>query len=157
MIGGPPSVLFVCRVNVCRSPLAQAAFVLEASRAGLQANVYSAGIENHHAGRAPNRHAQAIANAAGIDISSYRARQVSAEDFGRFSHIFAMDSRILADLKALEPADCRTRPRLLLDLVPGREGTDVRDPFHNGEVVLERTWQDVSLAARALVRHLAGG
>ncbi len=37
------SILFVCLGNICRSPLAEAAFRLEAERVGLGVTVDSAG------------------------------------------------------------------------------------------------------------------
>ena len=46
----PPAVLFVCLGNICRSPLAEAAFRAEAKRAGLTVEVDSAGTGNWHAG-----------------------------------------------------------------------------------------------------------
>ncbi len=38
-----PAILFVCLGNICRSPLAEAAFRLEAERLGLDVTVDSAG------------------------------------------------------------------------------------------------------------------
>ena len=75
---GSRSVLFVCLGNICRSPLAEAAFRLEAERAGFDARVDSAGTGDWHVGEAPDPRAIAVARANGLDISGYRARQVAA-------------------------------------------------------------------------------
>ena len=80
-----PSVLFVCLGNICRSPLAEAAFRAEAEKAGLTAEADSAGTGDWHAGDPPDRRARATALAHGIDISGYKARQVSPADFTRFT------------------------------------------------------------------------
>ena len=45
-----PAVLFVCLGNICRSPLAEAAFRAEAARAGLAAIADSAGTADYHVG-----------------------------------------------------------------------------------------------------------
>jgi protein-tyrosine phosphatase len=78
------SVLFVCLGNICRSPLAEAAFRREAARIGLDADIDSAGTGHWHIGEAPDRRARAVALRHGSDISAYRARQVRPEDFRRF-------------------------------------------------------------------------
>lgn len=150
-----PSVLFVCLGNICRSPLAEAALRAEAGRAGVEIVVDSAGTGNWHAGDAPDRRAQATALRHGSDISGYKARQVTRADFTRFTHIFALDSENLADLRARAPADATAALGLLLDLLPGRAGEGVIDPYYGDADGFEATWSDVSAAARALVARLA--
>jgi len=71
-----PAVLFVCLGNICRSPLAEAAFRAEAARAGFDVDVDSAGTGDWHVGEPPDRRAQATARRYGIDIGHYRGRQV---------------------------------------------------------------------------------
>lgn len=150
-----PSILFVCLGNICRSPLAEAAFRQAAQEAGLKVTVDSAGTGNWHAGHAPDPRACAQALAQGIDISAYRARQVRSEDFIRFSHIVALDRNNLADLQKLRPAGATAQLSLLLDLVPGQEGQSVADPYYGGPEDFAQTWDEVSEAAQALVKRLA--
>ena len=56
-----PAVLFVCLGNICRSPLAEAAFRAEVVRMGLDVEVDSAGTGDWHVGKPPDRRAQAVA------------------------------------------------------------------------------------------------
>jgi protein-tyrosine phosphatase len=149
-----PALLFVCLGNICRSPLAEAAFRRSAEAAGLAADADSAGTGDWHVGAPPDRRAQAEAQRHGIDISGYRARQVAPEDFRRFTHILALDHRNLADLAALAPADATASLSLLLDHVAGLEGRSVADPYFGEEAGFAETWREVSLAAEALVREL---
>ena len=149
-----PSILFVCLGNICRSPLAEAVLRAEAERAGLALRVDSAGTGDWHVGGPPDRRAQATALRHGVDIAGYRARQVEAEDFRRFDRIFALDRDNLANLRAMAPADATAALGLVLDLVPGREGQGVRDPYYGEDDGFELTWADVSAAARALVARL---
>ncbi|WP_095010898.1 low molecular weight protein-tyrosine-phosphatase [Tsuneonella mangrovi] len=151
-----PAVLFVCLGNICRSPLAEAAFRREADAAGLTVEIDSAGTGNWHVGNPPDARAQEVALAAGVDISGLRARQLAAADYRRFTHIFAMDAQNLADIRARAPHDATAEMALLLDLVPGREGASVQDPYYDGEEQFEYAWADVSAAARELVAKLAG-
>jgi protein-tyrosine phosphatase len=151
------SVLFVCLGNICRSPLAEAAFRQAATRAGLRVTVDSAGTGGWHVGQAPDARARAQGRAHGVDMSQYRARQVKPGDFTRFTHIFALDTSNLADLEGLRPADATARLALLLDLVPGREGQSVADPYYGGPEDFAVTWNEVSEAAQALVAQLTRG
>ena len=148
-------VLFVCLGNICRSPLAEAAFRDEAARTGLDAAADSAGTGGWHRGPPPDRRAIAAARRHGVDISELRARQVRPEDFEAFDHILALDADNLADLRALRPAGSRASLSLLLDHVPGREGETVADPYYGGDGHFDITWRDVSEAARALIGKLA--
>lgn len=149
-------VLFVCLGNICRSPLAEAAFRAEAARIGLDAEADSAGTSNWHVGEAPDPRARALATAKGLPIDDLRARQLAAEDFTRFTHIFALDRQNLADLRALAPSGATAEIGLLLDEVPGRAGQPVADPYFGAEDGFEVTWRDVSAAAKALADRLAG-
>jgi protein-tyrosine phosphatase len=151
-----PAILFVCLGNICRSPLAEGAFRHAAASAGLDLVVDSAGTGNWHAGNPPDRRAIATARRHGVDISGYRARQIVRADFTRFSHIYALDADNLADLRHAEPAEATAQIALLLDLVDGRGGGDVADPYYGGEAGFEECWADVSAATRALVARLTG-
>ncbi len=148
-------VLFVCLGNICRSPLAEAAFREEAARIGLVAEADSAGTGSWHRGEPPDRRAIAAARRNGVDISHLRARQVSPEDFERFDHVVALDRDNLSDLEAIRPPGSRASLSLLLDHVQGREGEAVADPYYGDDVDFDATWRDVSEAARALADRLA--
>jgi protein-tyrosine phosphatase len=149
-----PSVLFVCLGNICRSPLAEAAFRREAARIGLDAEVDSAGTGAWHVGEPPDQRAQMVAKQHGADISFYRARQVEQQDFHRFSHIIALDSQNLAALKMMMPSGGTAGITLLLDHVEGRHGEAVADPYYGGQDGFEVTWADVTIAAQRLARSL---
>ena len=153
----PTAVLFVCLGNICRSPLAEAAFRLEAARLGLDVEVDSAGTGRWHIGEPPDPRARAAAARNGADIGHLRARQVVPEDFHRFDHIVALDLDNLAELRAMRPEGSRARLSLLLDHVAGREGEPVADPYHGGDSHFDVTWQDAMEGARALVRRIAAG
>ena len=153
--GETPAILFVCLGNICRSPLAEAAFRKVACDAGLTVEVDSAGTGDWHIGKPPDGRAMATAARYGIDIGSYRARQLAEEDFRRFTHIFALDDANLEDIRARAPADGHAAVALLLDVVPGREGQAVADPYFGDDAGFETTWRDVMQAAEALAARLS--
>jgi protein-tyrosine phosphatase len=152
-----PRILFVCLGNICRSPLAEAAMRDEAERIGLEVEIDSAGTGNWHIGEPPDHRARALAKVKGLDIEHLRGRQIEHADFHRFTHIFALDAQNLSDIRAMAPSDAAAQIGLLMDVVEGREGEPVADPYFGGEEGFETTWADVSAAARALARRLAEG
>lgn len=150
------AVLFVCLGNICRSPLAEAAFRLEAERLGLAVEVDSAGTGDWHRGHPPDPRARAVARRNGVDIGGYRARQVRGDDFVRFTHIVAMDPDNLADLERLRPPGAQAELSLILEHA-GRASEPVEDPYYGGDDGFDVTWADVSAAARGLALALRHG
>ena len=148
------AVLFVCLGNICRSPLAEAAFRKASADAGLEVIADSAGTAGYHIGEPPDPRSIAEAAKHGIDISGYEGRQLETRDFTRFTHILAADEQNLADIRAKAPAECSARIGLIMDIVPGREGASIADPYYDGEENFEYTWEDVEMAAEALVQEL---
>ena len=126
----------------------------QARKAGLPAEIDSAGTGDWHVGSAPDNRAIAVARANGADISTLRARQVTADDFHRFDHIVAMDRANLQALRALHPSGAKARLSLLLDHVEGRKGQAVADPYYGAHEHFERTWSDVQAGTAALIRQL---
>lgn len=152
-----PSVLFVCLGNICRSPLAEAAFRREAQAIGLEVFADSAGTGDWHVGEPPDPRAIAAARRQGVDITGLRARQVKVSDFRRFTHILALDHDNLRNLRALAPAEATATLGLLLDHAPGLEGRAVADPYFGDEAGFDVTWNEVVLAARSLAARLRRG
>jgi protein-tyrosine phosphatase len=152
-----PSVLFVCLGNICRSPLAEAAFREEARRLKLNVVADSAGTGDWHVGSPPDPRAQAVARKNGVDISALRGRQVKPADFRRFTHIIALDKDNLANLRRLAPVDAVADLSLLLDHAEGREGQPVADPYFGDDDGFDVTWADVVVGARGLAQKLRRG
>jgi protein-tyrosine phosphatase len=136
--------------------LAEAAFREAAARAGLETVADSAGTGDWHIGSPPDPRSQAVALAHGIDISGYKGRQVGPEDFRCFDHILALDPQNLRDLRAIAPSDASAKLSLLMDHVPGRAGQGVRDPYYGDARDFDAVWDEVRLAADALVAELEG-
>jgi protein-tyrosine phosphatase len=153
-VSGRPAILFVCLGNICRSPLAEAAFRRAADQAGLDVEIDSAGTGDWHVGEPPDPRAQQIAREHGVDISHLRGRQLAPEDYRRFTHIFALDADNLAAIRIRAPADATAEIGLLLDCVEGRCGEAVADPYFGDIEGFHTTWADVTAAAEALVERL---
>lgn len=117
------SIIFVCLGNICRSPLAEAVAKAYAQKNGLNLHIESAGTGDWHIGEAPCENSIKVAHQRGLDISSYKARQVTKEDFSAFDVVVGLDDSNVANLKAL---GCKN-PLKLGDF--GYNGEDVPDPY----------------------------
>ena len=148
------SVLFVCLGNICRSPLAEAAFRREVERAGLDVRVDSAGTGTWNLGKAPDPRSQTVARREGLDISERRARQVTLDDFDRFDEIVALDPQNLHDLEAIRPVEAKAKLSLLLDHAAGREGQAVADPYRGDAMAFDASWADIEAGVRGLAAGL---
>lgn len=150
------SVLFVCLGNICRSPLAEAAFRREAEARGRHFRIESAGTGDWHVGHPADPRTIACAARHGIDLTGHRAQQLSATHFHDFDHIVALDRQNLRDIVTACPADAAVRVSLLLDHVPGRAGESVADPYRGDDRDFDRAWRDAAEGAAALARRLLG-
>ena len=151
-----PAILFLCLGNICRSPLAEGAARAAFAKAGIEARLDSAGTGDWHVGHPPDPRAQAEARRRGADISDLRARQLRRADFDDFDLILAADEANLRDALAIRPTKARADLKLMLDLVPGREGEGVTDPYYGADEGFAVTWDDVDAVAAALVAAARG-
>ncbi|MEM7779955.1 MAG: low molecular weight protein-tyrosine-phosphatase [Pseudomonadota bacterium] len=147
-------VLFVCLGNICRSPMAEGALRAAAKEAGLDITVDSVGTAAYHIGERPDPRAIATAASHSVDISGARGRQLSRADFDRFTYIFAMDASNLAGIEARAPNHATAEIGLLLDLVDGRQGEPVQDPYYGDDSGFEQCWQTIGEAIDVLVERL---
>ena len=134
--------------------MAEGALRAAADKAGLDITVDSVGTASYHVGEAPDPRAIATARRHGVDISGALGRQLSEADFARFTHIFAMDKANMAGIKARAPRNADATIALLLDLVEGREGEAVADPYYGDEYNFEQCWQTIQIGIDALIEEL---
>jgi protein-tyrosine phosphatase len=91
-------VLFVCRANVCRSPMAEALFNALAEEGGLRWRAESAGVAAL-VGEDVTPNARAALEEAGVRAVFPRARQVSGEMLEGADLVLAMGPRQVAALR----------------------------------------------------------
>ena len=149
-------VLFVCMGNICRSPTAQGAFSKLVQQRGLESlvTIDSAGTHDYHIGKPPDERSQLAASQRDIDISGYRARQVSFADFDQFDYILAMDRDNLDILSGLCPSEFQNRIRLFLDFAHELPEQEVPDPYWGGASGFEHVLDLVETASQGLLNHI---
>jgi low molecular weight protein-tyrosine phosphatase len=150
------SILFVCMGNICRSPTVEGVFrkLLEERAPDLTLTIDSAGTHGYHAGQPPDPRACRAAERRGIDLTGLRARQVGAEDFGRFDLVIAMDLLNREALLELCPPEYRQRIRLLLEFAPGPDRQEVPDPYYGGTLGFEHVLDLAEEASLGLIDYL---
>ena len=130
------SLLFVCLGNICRSPLAEGIAKALNEKHALGLTIESAGTGSWHIDESPCPHSIQVAKKHGIDISSYRGRQVNVYDFDRFDLVVALDGSNYNDLKRM---GCENLTKLGNY---GFHGQDVPDPyFFNGFEGFEKVFE----------------
>lgn len=157
----PTRVLFVCLGNICRSPLAEGAFIELARRRGVSDRFLadSAGTGHWHIGSLPDHRSRAVARKHGLELT-HRARIIAPErDFsGAFDWLIAMDRENRRDLLSLgAPAP---RVRLLRSFDPDLAGRsehelDVPDPYTEGPEAFDEVWRQVLAAGQGLLDWLS--
>lgn len=94
-------VLMVCTGNICRSTMAQEVLSEAARGDGLGVVVDSAGISDEERGNPIDRRAARVLREAGHAVPDHRARQVAADELGRWDLVLAMTQWHLASLRRL--------------------------------------------------------
>ena len=134
-------ILMVCLGNICRSPLAEGILREKASKTGIDIQIDSAGTSNYHTGEHPDKRTIFNAKQHGIDLSSLKARQFSAEDYDAFDHIFVMDSSNYSDVIALARNNAdKKKVELILNRVYPGSNMSVPDPYFGGEQGFENVF-----------------
>jgi len=93
-------VLFVCLGNICRSPIAEGVFNELIEQKGLQNSIQcdSAGTAAYHIGSLPDKRMRTVALKNGITLT-HASRQLSFNDFARYTYIMAMDESNLDTIR----------------------------------------------------------
>jgi protein-tyrosine phosphatase len=149
-------VLFVCMGNICRSPTAEGVFKAIVASKGLDDRIDSdsAGTHGYHIGSPPDHRAIAAAKARGYDLTPLRARRVSADDFGAFDLVLAMDSENRTALQRLCPPTHKDRLKLFLEFAPGLSDRDVPDPYYGNRDGFERVLDLAEAGSRGLIEAI---
>ena len=143
-------VLFVDAGNYCRSPAAEIVARQLAGKAGLSGWQFgSAGLKDKHVGdRADPRSVEACSQ-RGYDLSAFRCREISAEDFLRSDLILAMDRDNLAQLLGRRPPGVNVPIELFLG------DAEVPDPYYGESDGFALMMEQIERGALELLRRSA--
>ncbi len=123
---------------------------------GLNIEVDSAGTASYHIGEPPDGRAVAKSDQMEIDISSYRGRQITAQDFDDFDHIFVMDNYNYRDVLNITRNDNdKKKVDMILNKVFPDQNMSVPDPYYGGEEGFDNVFQLLDRACDKILEELA--
>jgi protein-tyrosine phosphatase len=140
--------------NICRSPVVEAVARSRFARAGIKAEVDSAGTEAYHLGSRPDARSLQSALARGYDASSHRARQVIAADFENFDALLVMDRVNYDALAEYFNAEQLRRVDLFLPFAGIDLPAEVPDPYYGKARDFERVIELAELGVDGLIARL---
>lgn len=126
------NVLFVCLGNICRSPMAEAMFKKMTAAQGIADNyqISSVATSSEELGNPPHPGAQAEMDRHQLDYSDHRSRPITESDIAQADYIITMDESNLDDLRRLIPRDEQNKLHLCMEIVPGKQGVSIVDPWY---------------------------
>lgn len=144
-------ILFVCLGNICRSPLAEVAFLAMARDAGLSIGAASCGTSGYHNGEGADPGSVRAARDRGWDLSAHRSRRLGMFDLDAFDLLVCMDRSNLRAVRAAAPG---RRAVLLRDFDPAPSSPDVPDPWARGPRAFDEMAEIIARSCGGLIAHL---
>ena len=147
-------ILFVCKGNICRSPLALGILRQRLAKAGLMSGVFvdSAGTSGANHGKRPDPRVRSLMLRRRQSIGDLRAREFRVADFERFDLILVMDETNLAHVLNLARTDAdRRQVRLLSEYT---DGAPIPDPVMGTHRDFAQVLGAIDRACEALVAQL---
>lgn len=146
----PPSVIFVCWGNICRSPMAERVARRYFDDAGVPASLSSAGVSDEEGFAPMDRRAKAVLEAHGYDATGHRAHQISAAEIAGADLVIAAEPMHLTMLRRMAPH--ATNLRLICDYDPARKrGTALPDPWYGPDQKFTDTLNSIEAAMPGIV------
>ena len=129
----------------------------KAEQKGLNLKIDSAGTESMHAGEHPDRRAQKIARAKGIDISGLVARQIKSQDFDKFDMILVADAQVYREVMDIaRNENDKKKVDFIMNLVQPGSNTGVPDPYYGGQDGFEKVYAMLDKACDSIILMCQG-
>lgn len=119
----------------------------------LRLRIDSAGTHGLHADEPPDDRAISKALENGIDITSLRARKISAQDFDIYDLILGLDSSHVRKLKAQRSPEHGAKVNLFLEYARHPNERDVPDPYYGGTEHFNNAYRLIDEGVRSIIEH----
>ena len=145
-------ILFICRGNICRSPMAGFVMkgMLEKRGVADSVEIASAATSTEELGNPVYPPVRRLLEQNGLSCSGKFARQMTKEDYSYYDFIVVMDRYNLRNMSRFVGNDPLNKISLLMDYT-NRPG-DVSDPWYSGD--FEKTWHDINDGCRGLLKSI---
>ncbi|NIB43157.1 low molecular weight phosphotyrosine protein phosphatase [Pseudomaricurvus alkylphenolicus] len=125
-----PSILFVCRANICRSPMAEGIARQWLKERNLHRKWVVDSAGTHAGGREKtDARAQRVCIEKGVNLKRLRSRPITEKDFEKFDMILAMDAEVLEDLRKAAPDGALEKLAMLSNEAVDEGKPGVPDPY----------------------------
>lgn len=154
--GPKKKLLFVCLGNICRSPLAHAAFDAHVKKAGLSDTFFteSSGTGGWHTGENADPRTREVGAKNGVPVD-HLARKFHASDLREYDLILAMDKANLRDiLRHAKSPEEKKKVRLMRDFDPSPGDGEVPDPYYGGPADFQNVFDIVDRSTKNLLDRI---
>lgn len=150
-------ILTVCLGNICRSPAAESVLVHEFSKAGMLADITSAGTADYHIGKDAHDLTRKVGTDRGYEFSSV-ADQITTTHLDDADLVVAMDESNLANILTIAETD-EQRAKIVrfgaFGSTVDQDGiANVPDPYGNPEEAFVAMYDQIEDAAQGLVQAI---
>lgn len=150
-------ILTVCLGNICRSPAAESVLIHELEKAGIEAEVASAGTSDWHIGTGAHHLTQKVGTQRGYQFSSV-ADQITADHIDEVDLVLAMDDSNLSNVLALTNTDEQRAKVVRFGAFASSVDDDgianVPDPYGHPEDAYVSMYDQIEDAAQGLVQAI---
>lgn len=147
------TVLFVCKANICRSPLAEVYFREKARKEGRLVSVKSAGVETQP-GRQAHKLAKEIARQQGISLESHTATILYQELMEHSDLVLVMEVAQRDRVMKLYPQD--RHKVFLLGQFCKSGSLDIADPYQGTKEDFEVCFKRIQESCDRVMQQLVG-
>lgn len=150
-------ILTVCLGNICRSPAAESVLIHEFEKAGIDAEVASAGTSDWHLGTGAHHLTQKVGTERGYEFTSV-ADQITADHIEEADLVLAMDDSNLSNVLDLATTDEQRAKIVRFGAFASTVDEDgianVPDPYGHPEEAYVSMYDQIEDAARGLVQAI---
>ena len=152
-------ILFVCKGNICRSPMAEALARSKAKSLKIDDHITfdSAGTDTLHLGQNPDYRTSRMMDRHNISMKDIKARIIKQSDFENFDLILAMDKNHLERLLKIADQKYHHKIKLFLEFCEQENfwNNQILDPFHKDMEMFEEVYDLINNGLDKLFKKIA--
>ena len=146
------NIIFICLGNICRSPLAEAIankYIQDNKITNI--SISSAGTGDWHIGHPPCDKSQKIAKQFSLDISKYKASQISSKHINDYDYYLVVDDTTYKNVLSLGINEAKI---LKLSFF-GLDSKDIKDIyFVSEEEEIKDIFLEIELSVHNFIKHI---